>query len=191
MRKLLIGGVLALLVLSAYPNQAQAQTSEEMPVSFYLSVGATAALDDEAAITSSSASLRFGLATNLNKEGSWKILTEFNSINKPLKKDETNGQYVKSIDLGVQRIYQLRPRSGFFSNTAFVVRGVFDIEVNRTKNDENFGIGFGFQKKLSVDDRGRSHFTIQAEFDMLMRNDEKDDIGFYVTMLFTPFQSVL
>lgn len=190
MKRFILGVIVLVAGLVAMPFTVNAQT-EEMPVTFYAAFGGTAALDDEAAIKSASVSLRFGIKTNLNSEGSWRLITEFNSINRPLKKDETSGDFVKSIDLGAERLYWLKPKTGFWSNTAIVLRGVIDIEVNRENNDENLGLGFGILKKLSVDADGNSHFSMQLGLDMLMRDAEEDDIGFYLTMNFTPFQSIL
>jgi len=186
--KRLITITLALLLVLAYPDPGEAQEAEEMPVTFYGSIGATAGLDDEAAINSASASLRFGVKTELNKEGTWRLITEYNSINRPLKKNETNGDYVKSIAIGAERLYWLKAKSGFLSNTAAVLRGAFDVEVNRTENDNNLGLGFGLLKKMSVDDLGRSHFSLQLSLDMLMRDNEKDDLSLFATLNFTPFQ---
>lgn len=186
MKKLLIGLAVLAMGLVAYP--AQAQEAEEMPVTFYVAFGGTAALDDEAAIKSASASIRVGIKTNLNSEGSWRLISEFNSINKPLKKNETNGSFVKSIDLGAERLYWLNARDGFLSNSAVVIRGVVDFELNRDENDANLGFGFGWLKKLSVNDLGQSNFAFQAGVDMLVREAEGDDISLFVTLNFTPFQ---
>ena len=160
--------------------------AEEGPVTFYGAFGGTAALDEQAAITSASVSLRFGIKTYLNGEGTWRLITEYNSIDKPLLLDETSGKFIKSLDVGAERIYWLGQNEGFLAHSALVIRGSVDFELNREDNDNNLILGFGWLKKLSVDMDGNSLLSVQGSFDMRLRDDEKDDIAFFVTLNLTP-----
>ncbi len=151
-------------------GSAQAQEAEEMPVTFYGALGASAGLDKDAAVKSASVSFKIGIKTDMNREGTWRLITEYNSIDRPLKKDETNGDYVKSLGIAAERLYWTNRKSGFLANSGVVIRGGVDIELNRLENDNNMALGIGGIKKLSVDEFGKSNWAIQVSLDMLARS---------------------
>jgi len=159
--------------------------ADEGPVTFYGSFGGTAALDERAAITSASVSVRFGIKTHLNADGTWRLITEYNSIDKPLKLEE-DGSFVKSLDVGAERLFWLGAREGFVAHSAFVFRGALDFELNLPDNDLNVAIGAGWLKKLSVDGDGNSLLSAQVSADMRFKNDETDDVAFFLTINLTP-----
>lgn len=183
MKRFLISTILMTVFFLALPISPRA---EEGPVTFYGSIGTTAQIDQEATLSSAQASIRFGIKTYLNKEGTWRLITEYNSIDLLVKKNAAGGKNVKSIDVGAERLYWLGVKNGFFANFAFVARGALDMEVNLTDNDVNVALGFGVLKKLSVDKDGNSLLAVQLSFDNRIRNDEKDDIALFATLNLTP-----
>lgn len=185
--KQLLTITLALLLVLSCPDPGEAQEAEEMPVTFYGSFGGSAALDQDAAVKSASLSLRFGIKTDMNREGSWRLITEYNSITRPLKKDG-DSKYVKSLGIGAERIYWTNRSSGFLTNSGVVIRGGVDMELNLKDNDNNLAFGVGGIKKLSVDEAGNSNWAFQLSLDMLVRNNEEDDLSMFATLNFTPFQ---
>lgn len=183
MKKLLITLALVAVLVAAPARFTLA--SDEGPVTFYGAFGGTAALNERAAVTSASVSIRFGIKTYLNAEGTWRLITEYNSINKPLKFDN-EGKFVKSLDIGAEKLYWLGQREGFLAHSAFVFRGAIDFELNLPDNDNNIALGFGWLKKLSVDNDGHSLLSVQASLDMRLRNDEQDDVALFLALNLTP-----
>lgn len=164
--------------------------ADSHPLTMFLAASGTTETGEKFSLTDLTGTLKAGIKTNLNVDGTYRLLLTYRQVNiGPLAGD------IKSLGVGAERYFDFNRTSGFLKNSGLNVRASAQFELNQfavtesgdfqTNNNTNGVFGFGWEKKLSLDADGHALFAIEPFMDFTTK-EQRDFLTLGMTLNFMP-----